>query len=179
MKKYIFIIGFLLMLVPSFAFADIYYWTDTEGVLHITDDMDNIPPEYREKLDTMETEGVVKGVKVKAAKDAKAAKPEKPKDPEQEIYGDHPLNWWRLTFNRLRGEIDSARKELEQKEQFIEMFRRGRRLGQRNNPTEIETLEKYSVEMPLIEKRLDGLEDRLKDLKRSARRGGVPKDIRK
>lgn len=179
MKKYIFILGFLLMLTPPLAVADIYHWTDTEGVLHITDDMDKVPLEYREKITTMETEGVARGVKVEAVKGEKAKESLKPKGPEQEVYGDHPLNWWRLSFNRLRSEIEAARKELEQKVQFIDVFRRGRRLGQRNKAEDIETFERYNVEVPLIEKRLEGFEGKLKDLRRSARNSGVPKAIRK
>lgn len=177
MRKFILISGFLLALLPAFALADIYRWTDTEGVLHITDDLDKIPHEYRNKIITTETEAAENGVKVDASKRDRAG--DKPKDPETEFYGDHPLNWWRLTFNRLHSEIDAASKELEQKEQFIDMFTRGRRLGQRNKPEDIETFKKYKVEMPLVKKRLKELEGKLEDLKRSARKNGVPKDARR
>jgi len=176
MKKYLFIFGLLLYLSPSPVLADIYYWVDTEGVMHITDDMNKVPSEYREKISTMETEPAEKAVEKEAVTGKET---QKSKTPEQELYGDHPLDWWRLSFNRVRSEIEAANKELEQKEQFISVFKRGRKLGQRNTAKDVETFEKYSVELPLIKNRLDGLKDKLEELQRSARNSGVPKDIRK
>jgi len=176
MKRYIFIVIFLFLFLPSFVLADIYYWTDKEGVMHITDDMEKIPLEYREKLTTMETSETVGPVRVKAVK---RNEKKKVKDPEREIYGDYPLTWWRLSFNRLRSEINSSKKELKQKEDFMSMFRRGRRLGQHIKPENIETYKRYEVEIPLIKKRLLKNKKKMDDLKRRATNSGVPKEIRK
>lgn len=179
MKSYIFIVISIFLLLPSFVLADIYHWTDKEGVMHITDDMGKVPFEYREKVSVMETDESVKAVKVKDVRSRTKSKGEKAKDPEREIYGDYALTWWRLSFERLRGEIASAQKELDQKEEFISMFRRGRRLGQHINPKNIETFKRYEVEVPLIKERLLKNQKNMNDLRRRARISGVPKEIRK
>lgn len=47
MIKYIALI--FLIIAPTITFADIYKWTDKQGITHITDDLTNAPPEIREK----------------------------------------------------------------------------------------------------------------------------------
>ncbi len=175
MKRYIFIVISLFLLLPSFVLADIYRWTDKEGIMHITDDMGKVPFEYREKISTMETDEPVKALKVRAVKNRRM----KTESSELEVYGDHPLMWWRLSFVKLRSKIDSAKKELEQKEDFILMFRRGRRLGQHIKPKNIETFRRYEVEVPLIKERLLKNQKKMNDLRRRGRISGVPKEIRK
>jgi len=181
MKKYIFLIVFLFLLLPSFVLADIYRWTDSDGTLHITDDLNKVPLEHRKKITTMETEPAVRGVRARGVKAGSVTgKNEvRPKDAEMEIYGDHPLAWWLLTFKKLRREVDTAKNELENKKQFIEVFRRGRRLGQHNKPEDIETFNKYKADIPLIKKRLRTSERKLEDLNRRARLSGVPKNVRR
>jgi len=174
MKKYILLIAFLFLLLPSFVLADIYRWTDSEGELHITDSLDNVPPEYRNKIKAIEIEPDVREVKPGVVR----GKEERVKDPEMKLYGDHPLAWWRLTFKKLRSEVDIAKKELEDKEQFIEVFRGGRRYGQRNKSEDIETFFRYRDEVPFIKKRIRTSEKKLEDLKRRARLSGVPKKVR-
>jgi hypothetical protein len=39
--------GFLLLLPPLTSLADIYRWKDSTGTVHFTDDVTNIPPQYR------------------------------------------------------------------------------------------------------------------------------------
>ncbi len=180
MKKYIFIIVFLSLMLPSFVLADIYRWTGSDGELHITDDLNNVPPEYRGQVTTMESEPDVRDVRAGGVKagNVTGKNEEKVKDSEMELYGDQPLAWWRLTFKKLRSEIDSAKSELANKEQFIKVLRRGRRLGQHNMPEDIETYYKYNEEAPLIKKRIRATERKLEDLKRRARLSGVPRKIR-
>ncbi len=180
MKRYLFIVIFIFLVLPSFVLADIYSWTDREGVMHITDKIEKVPLEYRDKISTMETAEPVKALPVKTPKvRAVKSREVKDKDPELEIYGDQPLMWWRLTFTKLRSEIASAKKELKQKEDFIALFRRGRRLGQHIKPENIETFKHYEAELPLIKKRLLEDQKKLNDLERLARLSGVPKEIRK
>ncbi len=181
MKKYIFLIVFLFLLLPSFVLADIYRWTDSDGALHITDDLNKVPLEHRKKITTMETEPAVRDVEGRSVRtrSVKGKNEVKPKDPGMELYGDQPLAWWRLTFKKLRSEVDSAKNELADKEQFIEVFRRGRRLGQHNKSEDIETFNKYKAEIPLIKKRLKTSERKLENLIRRARLSGVPKKVRR
>ena len=51
----------LLLVLPSISHAaEIYKWVDKEGTLNFADDLEKVPPEYR---DQVKTEGVAQGVK--------------------------------------------------------------------------------------------------------------------
>ena len=49
----------LLVLPPISHAADIYKWVDKDGTLNFADDLDKVPPEYRDKV---KTEGVAQGI---------------------------------------------------------------------------------------------------------------------
>lgn len=51
MKKLITII-IIFLLFPIISNATIYKYKDKEGVIHFTDDLTNIPPEYQDQLNT-------------------------------------------------------------------------------------------------------------------------------
>ncbi len=45
----------LLLVLPSMSFAaDIYKWVDKDGSVNFTDDLDKVPPEYRDQVKTEE-----------------------------------------------------------------------------------------------------------------------------
>jgi hypothetical protein len=48
----------LLVFISQAAFADVYHWTDKQGVLHITNDIGNVPEEYRSEAEVIVTEPV-------------------------------------------------------------------------------------------------------------------------
>ena len=39
----------LTLMSPHSLYAAFYQWTDAAGVLHMTDDADKVPPQYRDK----------------------------------------------------------------------------------------------------------------------------------
>ena len=49
----------LLVLPPISHAADIYKWVDKDGTVNFADDLDKVPPEYRDKV---KTEGVAQGI---------------------------------------------------------------------------------------------------------------------
>ena len=49
------VILILLLVLPSISFAaDIYRWVDKDGSVNFTDDLDKVPPEYRDQVRTEE-----------------------------------------------------------------------------------------------------------------------------
>lgn len=45
---------FLFVLIPAAYGADVYKWTDTDGIAHFTDDPNNVPSLYRSKIEVKE-----------------------------------------------------------------------------------------------------------------------------
>ncbi len=58
----IFLCTFMFFLLyPLPASSDIYHWTDEKGVLHLTDDIRNVPEEFREKAGVIKTKPAEEG----------------------------------------------------------------------------------------------------------------------
>lgn len=150
------------------AFAALYEWTDKRGVVHITDQLKNVPPEYRDRMKVHEA----------TAQNAEEAKP--PAEPEktEELYGEYPLQWWLETFRKKKQDTQQLDSTILAKRQFIEIFERGRRLGQTYGTTETEKYLLYKQELPDDERKLSELQDEIEELKRKATIAGVPREIR-
>lgn len=174
MKTTVCAIAAILLLSLSPAYADFYQWTGKDGVLHITNDMQNVPEDQRA------------GVKVFKSTPAEKTpmgiqpvhEPPRFEERKEELYGDETLEWWLQTFRKKNEEINSAESAAAVKRQFIDLFEGGRRLGQIYGQTEAETYGKYKKELPDDEERLKTLKDEREELLRKARIFGVPKEIR-
>lgn len=155
----------------SAAVADLYQWTDSEGVLHITNDMEKVPQEYRLKIKTY---------KSTAPKESAPPQPSAapPKEKGSELYGDHTLDWWMQTFRKKNEEIQALEASYYNKKQFIDLFESGRRFGQIYGNKEVETYNSYKLEIPEDENRVKALKDDLQELRRQATIVGVPRSIR-
>lgn len=175
MKKGIYAAVISFLVLSGAAYADLYQWTDKEGVIHITNDLQNVPEGLRGKVK------VFKSTPVEKAPMGGPPVHEMPKQYEekkQELYGDETLEWWLQTFRKKDDEISSAQTAIAVKRQFMDIFEGGRRLGQVYGSTEVETYEKYKLEFPADEERLKALKDEKEELLRKARIFGVPKEIR-
>ncbi len=170
-------ISFILILYPFPASAEIYKWTDDEGVIHATDDPSNVPAKYWEKE------------KVKKEDVAPATSPEiQPMQPVQpgpaigtekkELYGDYPLDWWTEKFKGLRKDIADNQEKIEREKSFVSVFEGGLRYGKVFAKEEISQYESYKAEIIVLEEKIKKLKDDLDELQRKARVYGVPKDIR-
>lgn len=167
---------FLTLLAVSFlassALADLYQWTDKEGVLHLTNDIGSVPEDYR---------GKVKVYKSAPAEKKKEAVPEA-QPPEQEkgeeLYGDQTLDWWKETFRKKTEDLQALEAGYNAKKQFIAVFEGGRRFGQVFSTEDVETYNRYLKELPRDEASLNALKDELSELRRKARILGVPKSVR-
>lgn len=172
MKKLIAALVFLMFGAAS-AYADLYQWKDAQGVIHITDSMEKVPQEFRERVRVYKETppSPESGLN-------EAVSPPLPSDKAEELYGDQTLEWWRQTFTRKRTDIDSLQTNVTNKTQFLEMFERGRRFGQTFEPQQVAQYNIYKEELPEDLRRLAEMREELEELQRRATIAGVPKDIR-
>ncbi|MBI5238096.1 MAG: DUF4124 domain-containing protein [Deltaproteobacteria bacterium] len=164
--------AFLLLSGP--AFGDLYRWTDKEGVVHITDDLQKVPLEHRGKVEPYKTEK-----RPAAEEPSKGIEPTaQPEKPRPELYGSYTLEEWKDMFKKSREEIEKLDGSYRSKKRFVELFESGRRVGQTYSALDVETYTNYKKNMPEDESKLKSLKDGLNELIRKATNNGVPKEIR-
>ncbi len=164
--------AFLLLGGP--AFGDLYRWTDKEGVLHITDDLQKVPPEHRGKVEPYKTQ---ERHEREEPSQGIPATPQ-PEKTRPELYGDYTLDEWKDLFKKSREEIEKLEASYQSKRRFVELFESGRRVGQIYSAEDAQTYAGYKKNMPEDESRLKSLKDAFNELVRKATNNGVPKDIR-
>ncbi len=165
-----------VLFLPAHSSADLYRWTDDDGVLHITDDLGKVPEDERVGIKTFKSTPPEKA----ELPDVRPPTPG-PADNGQrgpELYGDQTLEWWINTFRKKIGEVRNIESGIYAKKQFMEVFEGGRRFGQIHGEEEIERYERLSQEVPEDESRIEELKDELAELRRKATIHGVPRDIR-
>ncbi len=169
----------LLLLAATPALADLYQWKDTSGVIHITDSMEKVPPEYKDDVKVFK-----EGAKESAPQDETQAPEETifddgaPALDAAEEYGGETLDWWVESFKEKRSEISGLQTAIETKMDFMKVFEGGRRFGQTYDAESVERYKAYQNELPQDKKRLSALLEDLKDFEGRARRAGVPEEIR-
>ncbi len=166
----------LILFLPAHSPADLYRWTDDDGVLHITDDLGKIPEEERAGMKVFKSRPPEKA-------DLDDVRPPTPEDAENgrkrpELYGDQTLEWWINTFSKKIGEVRAIESGIYAKKQFVEVFEGGRRFGQIYGKEEVARYERLSQEIPEDESRLKGLKKELDELRRKAAIYGVPREAR-
>ena len=162
----------LPLLATPLAWADFYQWTDSGGVLHMTDDPDNIPKAYRGKAARLkegpETPKPAAGTAPvpRAAPEASAPKAPTP--------GGHDEQWWRGRFRGLRAELKSLQDARAQKEQRLVERRRERVIFQRaRDRTAINALQ---AEIASDDARISETLNKITALELAAAREGVPSE---
>lgn len=165
---------FSMVFIPSGALADLYQWQDEKGDVHIVDDMLLVPPQYRDN---------VRVIKTKPPQETAPPEQYIPPSPtapagQRELYGEHTLEWWRNEFDNKKKEIADLDKMITEQKSFINIFERGRGLGQIYSKEDIEAYETYKRNLPDNESKLQRLKAELEELRRKARSYGVPREIR-
>jgi hypothetical protein len=109
--KEIFLILVILIFTSSLQAGTIYKWVDKEGVIHFTDDLTQVPPSYREQVETEES----KDVKGEVAPPAPQAVPRESKEEETttDIYG-RDEDWWRDQVRPWKERLKEANENLEE-----------------------------------------------------------------
>ncbi|HEY4706324.1 MAG TPA: DUF4124 domain-containing protein [Thermodesulfobacteriota bacterium] len=171
MRPLLVIIALFLAVAP--AFADLYQWTDQQGVVHITDSLEKVPQAYRGKVRVIK-----EGVKEPGPSLETTTPPALSTEPEAQLYGDQTLEWWRQSFNRKKSDIDQLQTSINTKTDFMSLFESGRRVGQIYTPDQVARYNLYRSEMPEDLRRLSELREEYEELQRKATIAGVPKEIR-
>lgn len=170
------LITFLSGLSP--VLAEIYHWTDEDGVLHLTDDLGKVPEEQRGKVNVFETKPDREGPPEEGPPEEGPVVEPPPAVEVEELYDGMLLSWWEKQFQEIRKSIAGVEGAYTKKKQFVEVFEAGRRFGQVYEERDIETYERYKKEIPEDEEMLEGLAEELEELQRKARSAGVPKKVR-
>lgn len=164
---------FILIAFPFPSSAEIYKWTDDEGVIHVTDDPTKIPDKYWIERKVRKEEVKPTPPEIQPAKPTPA-----PEEKKIELYGDYPLDWWIYKFKGVRKDIEDNEKKLEERTNFVTTFEGGRRYGQIFTKDQVSLYERYKADIPVIEEKLRKLKEELEELQRKATTYGVPREIR-
>ena len=170
MKRALLSLCLVALSLPAVA-GMVYEWTDNEGVVHFTDNPRTIPPKYR------------KGVKERGSENLSppaprpAPAPRSAPPPEVARPGGHPAQWWRQSFQGLRGRIRGLEEGLPAKRDKLLELRRRRTVFHR--PVDREAFNRQQAEITADESQIALLKDKLDALELDADREGVPKEWRR
>lgn len=163
---------FIIILSATSAFADIYYWTDKDGMTHLADDMEKVPQEFRASVKIRKTRS-----SDSTAVEAEPATVPNGVSQEVELYGEHPLDWWKEQFRKVQADINSLASSIFAKKEFVRLFETGRRSGQIFEKKDVETYESYKKTLVEDEAKSASLLAEQEELRRKARILGVPKAL--
>jgi len=168
--RYVILLSGLMMMV-GVAHGEIYQWSDKSGVVHFTDNPDNIPQLYRGKAREVDATPTVQ----------ESEKPPETQTTTQEkaapTYGGHDENWWRSSYRSIRDEMKRIQDKLPGKQEDLSVLRRRRALFQR--PSDRVAFFALDDEIKGDEQRLTDLQKRLDALDAEATSAGVPLEWRK
>jgi hypothetical protein len=173
------VLVFFSIFLSSIAVADLYQWQDEKGDIHIVDDILLVPPEYKDKAKSLKSKPFEQG----HSSSQPIIQPPKPSEPpakqKEELYGNHPVEWWKEEFNTKKREIRELEKTTEEEKKFILDFERGRRIYNRLYSAEdAEKYEAYKRSLPDNESQLNKLKSELIELRHKAQIHGVPREVR-
>ena len=159
-----------LLILPS-AYAAFYQWTDEAGVVHMTDDSDKVPKQYRDRARRLQLPDsppapATAAPAPKAAPRAAASERTEP--------GGHDEGWWRDRFGVLRAELKALQDARMQKEQQLVELRRKRTIFQRARDRE--AVNAMQAEMAADEARIGEVMNKIAALELAASRAGVPSE---
>ncbi|HBA88034.1 MAG TPA: DUF4124 domain-containing protein [Geobacter sp.] len=153
----------------TFAFASFYQWTDTGGVVHLTDDPDTIPKTYKHKAKRVDLPEPSKPAPGAASRPQPAPAPSATKAPTP---GGHGERWWRQRASALRTELKTLQDARAQKENQLVKLKRERVIFQRARDRE--AINALQVKISEDESRIGTLLNQIQVLESEAAREGVP-----
>ncbi len=164
----------LVLLSFSFAYGEMYQWTDDHGVVNFTDNAERIPRKYRERARKVEV-GPVTTIPSESPSTPSQYAPPAPVG--QGLYGGHDEDWWRGRFLAVRKRIEALQGGLAGKRNNLEQISRKRILYQR--PQDRVAYYNLKGEIEQDEKSVADLQNELQVLDQEATTAGVPFDWRK
>ena len=116
------LVVFISIIACNAAWAAVYEWVDSQGIVHMTDDADKVPGKYRKIMKIREIDTRDVGTPSSLAEKPSVSVPALGQ--KTELYGDHDRDWWRTSFANVRNELKRLREKLpEKKEQLPQAHR--------------------------------------------------------
>jgi len=170
MRSIILLIG--LMSIAVAAHADIYEWTDSQGGVHYTDDLHNVPAKFKNKVRKVEVQPTIEKGSGGAPPPSAAPPPMK----QAALYGGHDEMWWRSSFKNLHDEIKTLQDGLPAKRE--KALAQHRKYVIFSKPSDRVAENGMNAEIANDQQRIEALQKQLADLDSEATRAGVPMEWR-
>lgn len=169
MRGFILLIG--IMVMATVAHASTYEWTDNQGGVHFTDNLDKVPAKYLKKVRTVDLQPVIQEKEQSSQPARKSIAPE-----AQNLFGGHDEMWWRSSFKSLRENIKNIQDNLPGKRDRLNELRRKRAIYQKPG----DRIAYYDMlnEIERDEARVTQLQKQMTSLESEAAKGGVPHEWR-
>lgn len=170
MKTILLSLLLLSLLVPSLARAAFYQWTDAQGVVHFTDNRNNIPKQYRDKahrVDVTDSAPVVVSPRGESVSSPA---------PAATMPGGHDQRWWQDRFKALRTELKALQDQRAGLEQQLIELRRKRTIFQRARDRE--AINAMEAQVSATDAKISEMLNRIAALDLAAAQAGVPVEWR-
>ncbi|WP_224982128.1 DUF4124 domain-containing protein [Geomonas agri] len=171
MKTILLSLLMLSLLAPSLARAAFYQWTDAQGVVHFTDNRNNIPKHYRDKAQRVELSDSTPAVVSPGGKTESSAAPSTAPAP-----GGHGERWWRDRFKSLRTELKTLQDQRAGLEQQLVELRRKRTIFQRARDRE--AINRMEAQVSVVDGKISEMLNRIAALDLAAAQAAVPLEWR-
>ena len=158
------------------AWATVYEWVDSQGVVHMTDNPDKVPAAYRKVMRTREIDTRDAATPAAAPQSETVGAPVPP-PVEAGLYGGHDENWWRTSFGEARGNHKALQDQIDEKKKSLAEIHRRRVLYQK--PSDRVAYFALADEIARDEENASALQDSLAKLEYQADGAGVPPEWRK
>lgn len=172
LKLYLVSVLLLSLLAPVPARASFYQWTDSDGVVHFTDDRKKIPKHYQDRARRVDvsdkagqpppaTDGAVRS----------EPKPQKAFEP-----GGHNESWWRDRYKNLRSELKALQDGRTRKEQALQELRRKRTFF--HKASDRQAINVMEADIASDDAKISEMLNRIQALDLAAAQAGVPLEWR-
>jgi hypothetical protein len=163
----------LVMFACPAVCAETFEWIDGKGVVHFTDNLDNVPVKFRKKMQIRTSAPGGSGdAAVEKLQPPEVAAP--PPQIKELLYGGHNELWWRSSFADAQGEIKKSQDQLVEKKQSLSELHRKRVIFQK--PSDREAYFALADEISVAEEKIKTLQAQFAVLQAEADTVGVPQE---
>lgn len=163
------------VLAWSAAWATVYEWTDSRGVVNMTDNPDNVPAMYRSKVKTRDID-IKDATPPASAPESQTVGTPMPPPEEAGSYGGHDRGWWQSRFHEVRQQLQTLRDQIADKKITLTELHRRRVLYQK--PSDRVAYFNLADEITRDEERAGALQKQLDKLESEADGAYVPREWR-
>ncbi len=110
MKPILFTILFIFLFSSASSFAEVYKWVDDKGVVHFTDDVTQVPQNYRPKAEKMGlSEEIKEEIKVEPGPSPKKEDAYKDRLGKGEDYWKSRIEEWKVKLRDAQAKLETLR----------------------------------------------------------------------